>query len=132
MPARTGQFEDLGCGIVLKSIGYKSKPVNGLPFDNQRSVVPNVRGRLISEASGDHTRLEKGFYVCGWWKRGPTGIIATNLYCAEETLSGIVHYLKVTKIRCIFVQLFTIASIQNNRRLMYSQSSSQSIMNFLY
>ncbi|XP_024177404.1 NADPH:adrenodoxin oxidoreductase, mitochondrial isoform X2 [Rosa chinensis] len=94
MAAGTGQFEDLGCGIVLKSIGYKSVPVNGLPFDDRKGVVPNVRGRVVSDTSGDHTRLEKGLYVCGWLKRGPTGIIATNLYCAEETVASISEDLK--------------------------------------
>ncbi|KAJ0986078.1 hypothetical protein J5N97_004434 [Dioscorea zingiberensis] len=29
----TGQFDDLNCGMVLKSIGYKSVPVDGLPFN---------------------------------------------------------------------------------------------------
>jgi len=34
----TGEFEDLKCGLVLKSIGYKSLPVQGLPFDKIRGV----------------------------------------------------------------------------------------------
>jgi hypothetical protein len=50
-------------------------------------VVPNIKGRVLADTSGDPTLLEKGLYVCGWLKRGPTGIIATNLYCAEETVS---------------------------------------------
>lgn len=85
----TGQFEDLECGMVLKSIGYKSVPVDGLPFDHQKGVVPNIRGRVLHDTSGDPTLLEEGLYVCGWLKRGPTGIIATNLYCAEETVVSI-------------------------------------------
>ena len=28
-----------------------------------------------------------GLYVCGWLKRGPTGIIGTNLADAEETVA---------------------------------------------
>ena len=28
-------------------------------------------------------------YVAGWLKRGPTGIIGTNLHCAEETVESI-------------------------------------------
>ncbi|KAF8400835.1 hypothetical protein HHK36_014137 [Tetracentron sinense] len=84
----TGQFEDLECGLVLKSIGYKSVPVNGLPFDNHKGMVPNIRGRVLSDVPGEHT-FEKGLYVAGWLKRGPTGIIATNLYCAEETVASI-------------------------------------------
>ncbi|XP_031100660.1 NADPH:adrenodoxin oxidoreductase, mitochondrial-like isoform X2 [Ipomoea triloba] len=81
----TGQFDDLECRLVLKSIGYKSVCVEGLPFDPQNGIVPNIRGRVLSDSTGDLTEVEKGLYVCGWLKRGPTGIIATNLYCAEET-----------------------------------------------
>ncbi|XP_055816481.1 NADPH:adrenodoxin oxidoreductase, mitochondrial [Solanum dulcamara] len=84
----TGLFEEMECGLVLKSVGYKSIPVDGLPFDHRKGIVPNVRGRVLSEASGD-AQVEKGLYVCGWLKRGPTGIIATNLYCAEETVASI-------------------------------------------
>ncbi|XP_002527825.2 NADPH:adrenodoxin oxidoreductase, mitochondrial isoform X1 [Ricinus communis] len=90
----TGKFEDLDCGMVLKSVGYKSVPVDGLPFDHQKGVVPNVGGRVLTEASGDSKLLEKGLYVCGWLKRGPTGIIATNLYCAEETVASILQDLE--------------------------------------
>ncbi|XP_024033729.1 NADPH:adrenodoxin oxidoreductase, mitochondrial isoform X2 [Citrus clementina] len=85
----TGEFEDLDCGMVLKSIGYKSVPVNGLPFDNHKGIVPNIRGRVLKNISGDSSQVENGLYVCGWLKRGPTGIIATNLYCAEETVASI-------------------------------------------
>ncbi|CAL5444419.1 unnamed protein product [Camellia sinensis] len=80
-----GQFEDLECRLVLKSIGYRSVPVDDLPFDAHKDqrIVPNVGGCVLINSSGDHTQLE-GVYVCGWLKRRPTGIIATNLYCAEE------------------------------------------------
>ncbi|CAL5397000.1 unnamed protein product [Camellia sinensis] len=76
--------------LVLKSIGYRSVPVDGLPFDahKEEGIVLNVGGRVLINSSGDHTQLE-GVYVCGWLKRGPTGIIATNLYCAEETIMSI-------------------------------------------
>ncbi|KAL9242340.1 hypothetical protein vseg_016352 [Gypsophila vaccaria] len=90
----TGQFEDLECGLVLKSIGYKSVPVEGLAFDPHKGVVPNIRGRVLKNASGDDTLAEEGLYVCGWLKRGPTGIVATNLYCAEETVGSITEDLE--------------------------------------
>ncbi|KAF7813855.1 NADPH:adrenodoxin oxidoreductase, mitochondrial isoform X1 [Senna tora] len=85
----SGEYEDIKCGLAFKSIGYKSIPVDGLPFDHQRGVVPNSRGRVLSDASGDPAQLEEGLYVCGWLKRGPSGIIATNMYCAEETVLSI-------------------------------------------
>jgi adrenodoxin-NADP+ reductase len=34
--------------------------------------------------------LDPGLYVCGWVKRGPTGIIGTNLTDAEETVACLV------------------------------------------
>ncbi|XP_042456757.1 NADPH:adrenodoxin oxidoreductase, mitochondrial-like isoform X1 [Zingiber officinale] len=89
----TGEFEELGCGLVLKSIGYKSLPVNGLPFDDYKGVVPNVKGRVLSGNQEEQANLEKGLYVVGWLKRGPTGIIGTNLYCAEETVASILEDL---------------------------------------
>ncbi|GAU23850.1 hypothetical protein TSUD_380120 [Trifolium subterraneum] len=89
----TGEFEDIKCGIVLKSIGYKSVPVDGLPFDHKKGIVPNDKGRVLSDTS-DTAALEEGLYVCGWLKRGPTGIVATNLYCAEETVSSILEDLE--------------------------------------
>ncbi|KAI3709556.1 hypothetical protein L2E82_39320 [Cichorium intybus] len=83
----TGEYEDIKCGLVLKSIGYKSIPIDGLPFDQSKGVVPNIKGRVISSSNGGEN--EDGLYVCGWLKRGPTGIIATNLYDAEETVASI-------------------------------------------
>lgn len=47
-------------------------------------MVSNIRGRVVS--SSDDAQTEDGLYVCGWLKRGPTGIIATNLYDVEETV----------------------------------------------
>ncbi|KAK4371262.1 hypothetical protein RND71_010737 [Anisodus tanguticus] len=84
----TGLFDEMECGLVLKSVGYKSIHVDGLPFDHRKGIVPNIQGRVLSEASGN-AQVEIGLYVCGWLKRGPTGIIATNLYCAEETVASI-------------------------------------------
>ncbi|GMH03307.1 hypothetical protein Nepgr_005146 [Nepenthes gracilis] len=89
-----GEFEDIECGLVLKSIGYKSVAVDGLPFDPYKGVVPNVSGRVLHSTKGDQMLLEEGLYVCGWLKRGPTGIIATNLYCAEETVASITEDLE--------------------------------------
>uniref|UniRef100_A0ACD5TPU1 Uncharacterized protein n=1 Tax=Avena sativa TaxID=4498 RepID=A0ACD5TPU1_AVESA len=86
----TGDFEELKCGLVLKSIGYKSLPIEGLPFDKYRGVVPNLRGRILSSES-ETAKVEPGLYVVGWLKRGPTGIVATNLHCAEETVASILE-----------------------------------------
>jgi len=43
----TGDVEELECGLVLSSIGYRSLPLDpAVPFDTQRGVVPNSSGRV--------------------------------------------------------------------------------------
>ena len=59
-------------------------------------IVPNINGRVVSDAHKDSPVFENGLYVCGWLKRGPTGIIATNLYCAEETVSSLLRVKHLT------------------------------------
>jgi ferredoxin--NADP+ reductase len=76
----TDEIRQLPAGLVLTSIGYRGKPIRGLPFDESAAVVPNEGGRVIGAP---------GSYVAGWIKRGPTGFIGTNKSCAAET----VHHL---------------------------------------
>ncbi|CAM8987989.1 unnamed protein product [Rhodiola kirilowii] len=85
----TGEYDHINTGMVLKSIGYKSVPVDGLPFDHRKGIVPNVKGRVLGNSQDGSQHPQPGLYVCGWLKRGPTGIIGTNLYCAEETVASI-------------------------------------------
>ncbi|MET0954055.1 MAG: FAD-dependent oxidoreductase [Aeromicrobium sp.] len=79
----TGDTEDLSCGLVLRSVGYRGRPVAGLPFDDKRAVLPNVSGRLVEPETLDPIR---GVYATGWIKRGPSGVIGTNKKCAKETV----------------------------------------------
>ncbi len=71
----TSHGDVIEAGAVLRAVGYRGEPVPGLPFDEQRCVVPNVGGRVSD-----------GVYVAGWIKRGPSGFIGTNKACAEETV----------------------------------------------
>ncbi|KAI5084724.1 hypothetical protein GOP47_0000893 [Adiantum capillus-veneris] len=86
----TGVVENLSTGLVLKSVGYKSLPLEGLNFDSKKGIVPNVGGRVLKAPISDtDPKFEPGLYVAGWLKRGPTGIIGTNLVCAEEVVISI-------------------------------------------
>jgi len=42
--------------------------------------------RRVLQGAGDATATAPGLYVCGWLKRGPSGIIGSNLVCAQETV----------------------------------------------
>lgn len=74
----TGTPQTLETGLVLRSVGYRARPVPGLPFDEASATVPHERGRV-----------EPGVYVAGWIKRGPTGFIGTNKTCAQETVESL-------------------------------------------
>lgn len=73
-------------GLVLRSVGYRGRPVAGVPFDEVAAVVPNVEGR-VRTTSGDPVPAS---YVAGWIKRGPSGYIGTNKTDAEETVRHLV------------------------------------------
>ncbi|MBB2990817.1 ferredoxin--NADP+ reductase [Mycolicibacterium iranicum] len=81
----TEDVVEMPAKLVLTSIGYRGKPIRGLPFDEAAAVVPNEGGRVTE----DGTPL-RGSYVAGWIKRGPTGFIGTNKSCAAETVHNLV------------------------------------------
>jgi len=83
----TDEVRQLPAGLVLTSIGYRGKPIRGLPFDESRAVVPNDGGRVVDAETGAPVR---GSYVAGWIKRGPTGFIGTNKSCAAQTVHNLV------------------------------------------
>ena len=72
----TGEV-DLRAGALLRAVGYRGRPLAGLPFDRESHTVPHQAGRVK-----DHP----GTYVVGWIKRGPSGGIGTNRTCAAETV----------------------------------------------
>ncbi|WP_326828614.1 FAD-dependent oxidoreductase [Streptosporangium sp. NBC_01810] len=71
----TGEFETLPVGMVLRSVGYQSVPLPGVPFSEATMTVPNEAGRVRDRE-----------YVAGWLKRGPSGVIGTNKSDAAETV----------------------------------------------
>jgi ferredoxin--NADP+ reductase len=83
----TGSYEVLPAGIVLRSVGYQSVPLPGVPFDERRYVVPNDAGRILDGAG----RPVRGGYVAGWIKRGPTGVVGTNKSDAAETVRSLLE-----------------------------------------
>ena len=81
----TGELETLDAQMVLRSVGYQSVPLDGVPFDERAAVVPNAAGRVLGP---DGVPLP-GEYVAGWLKRGPTGVIGTNKSDAAETVRSL-------------------------------------------
>lgn len=56
--------------LVFRSIGYRSYPFSGVPFDDEKGVVPHHKGRVIPSFTSEPDDTTKGLYVVGWLKRG--------------------------------------------------------------
>jgi ferredoxin--NADP+ reductase len=89
VPVPTGERFSLSAGLLFRSVGYRGCALGGLPFDPARGTVPNQQGRVL-DASGEPMT---GWYVTGWIKRGPTGIIGTNRLDSVETVARLVDDL---------------------------------------
>jgi ferredoxin/flavodoxin---NADP+ reductase len=83
----TGAEEVIECGLVLRSIGYRGRPLPGVPFDERRGLIRNDSGRVTTE-DGEPI---PGEYAVGWIKRGPSGVIGTNKKDASDTVARLIE-----------------------------------------
>lgn len=88
--ALTDEVEDVECGLVLRAIGYRGRPVPGVPFDAVRGTIPNADGRVLDPETRE---VVPGVYTAGWIKRGPSGVIGTNKLCSAGTVDVLIEDL---------------------------------------
>ncbi|MBI2433403.1 MAG: FAD-dependent oxidoreductase [Candidatus Hydrogenedentes bacterium] len=77
----TTETEELACGLIFRSIGYRGIPIPGVPFHDSWGLFPNVEGRITEDG-----QVAPGLYAAGWIKRGPSGSIGTNKPDSLETV----------------------------------------------
>jgi len=63
----TGETEVLPTGLIVPCIGYRSSPIEDIPYDDNLGLFLNDSGRIDAQ-----------LYCVGWARRGPTGTIGTN------------------------------------------------------
>jgi len=80
LTSTSGHTTVLDAGLVVAAIGYASVAIPGLPFNDVAKVIPSSAGRVDGLA---------GIYVTGWIKRGPSGVIGTNKWCARQTVGAL-------------------------------------------
>jgi ferredoxin--NADP+ reductase len=90
----TGQFETIETGLVLRSIGYRTVPIEGVPFDPATSTINNIAGQVVHPNTGEVVR---GEYVVGWAKRGPTGLIGNNKPDSAATVEAMLADLPLLR-----------------------------------
>ena len=81
----TGEEEVIECGLVVRSIGYRGRPLGDVPFDERRGLIRNDGGRVCDEGGEPCA----GEYAVGWIKRGPSGVIGTNKKDAADTVAKV-------------------------------------------
>ena len=63
----TGETYEIDCGLVVTCIGYRTPPIDGVPYEADLGRFTNDEGVIGG-----------GLYCVGWARRGPTGTIGTN------------------------------------------------------
>lgn len=63
----TGETYAIPAGLVVSCIGYRTPPIDGVPYDARAGRFANDEGRILP-----------GLYAVGWARRGPSGTIGTN------------------------------------------------------
>jgi ferredoxin--NADP+ reductase len=84
----TGETEDMPCGLVFRSVGYRGVGLADVPFDERTGLIPNTKGRVLAAAGGSQLA---GHYATGWIKRGPTGVIGNNKADSVETVQALLE-----------------------------------------
>lgn len=77
----SGEFETLPVQMVLRSVGYKGLPMEGVPYNARKGTIENDTGRVTRDGA-----VVVGEYCAGWIKRGPSGVIGTNKADAVESV----------------------------------------------
>jgi len=83
----TGEIREIEIQALYRAVGYFGSPLDGVPFDEKRGVIPNREGQVID----DNDEQVHGVYATGWIKRGPVGLIGHTKSDAMETIKHVVN-----------------------------------------
>ncbi len=83
----TGEIREVAVQAVYRAVGYFGSPLDDLPFDEKRGVLPNREGQVLD----DNDRKVPGVYATGWIKRGPVGLIGHTKSDAMETVRHVIN-----------------------------------------
>ena len=101
--------------LLIKSIGYASVPMAGVPFDERSKTIPNEFGSVL----GEDGKPSAGLYVCGWAKRGPVGIIDATLRDTKETFGVLRHHIESGQLAEKTTSVEQVESMLDQRHVSY-------------
>jgi len=109
-------YETIDADLCLVSIGYKGESIDcstSTIYNSHNGTLRNDRGRVVDidayrycdDGDDIENYREKynnydnnsmaAVYVSGWLKRGPSGIIGTNICDAKETVESIIEDIRI-------------------------------------
>ena len=83
----TGEMREVPVQVLYRAVGYFGSPLDGIPFDEKRGVIPNREGQVLD----DNDEPVHGVYATGWIKRGPVGLIGHTKSDAMETIKNLMN-----------------------------------------
>jgi len=81
-------IETIEAPLVVRAIGYRGMPVEGLPFNERSGTLQHLAGSVCDPETDESV---VGVYCTGWIKRGANGMIGTNKVDSAETVDSILH-----------------------------------------
>lgn len=85
----TNSIEEISCGLLLRSIGYKSVQIdNTIPFDERNGRIKNSAGQVDDKV-----------YAAGWVATGPVGVILSTMTNAFQIGSLMHKQLDASEVR---------------------------------
>lgn len=82
-PQDLDQHESIDCGLIIRSIGYKSVMIDkNLPVNRKLGAIMNTNGRIHGF---------KSLYCSGWLATGASGVIAGTLNSSHLTAQSIME-----------------------------------------
>lgn len=107
----TESYEEIPCGLALRSIGYKSVPIDSaVPFDDKKGRVINSSGKV-----------EDNLYAAGWVGTGPVGVILSTMTNAFQVAGLITKELVPNEAKAGTEGLLKILNTKNVRTVSYEQ-----------
>ncbi|XP_063983409.1 NADPH:adrenodoxin oxidoreductase, mitochondrial [Diachasmimorpha longicaudata] len=107
----TEEVEDIPCGLVLRSIGYKSVPIDpSVPFDSERGRIDNSSGKI-----GDC------LYAAGWVATGPVGVILSTMTNAFNVGGLIFEELEAREVKPGAEEVVRILRSKGIRHVSYEE-----------
>lgn len=80
----TDKREEIRCGLLLKSIGYKVVSIDpSIPLNEKTNIIENVNGKI--------TGVGFGLFCTGWAAVGATGVIVDTMNSSFEIADNILR-----------------------------------------